>query len=43
MILYSMDRCLLNKPDYNCINIIFKRILKRSAAMITEEEMSKNK
>lgn len=38
-----MKRCLLNKPDNNCVHLIFKRILKRSAAMITEEELSKNK
>lgn len=38
-----MNRCLLNKPDNDCVHLIFKRILKRSAAMITEEELSKNK
>lgn len=43
MILHSMNRCLLNKPDNDCVHLIFKRILKRSAAMITEKELSKNK
>lgn len=38
-----MNRCLLNKPNNDCVHLIFKRKLKRSAAMITEEELSKNK
>lgn len=39
-----MNRYLLNKPDNNCVHLIFKStILKRSASMITEEELSKNK
>lgn len=38
-----MNRCLLNKPDNDCVHLIFKRILKRSTAMTTEEKLSKSK